>query len=472
MRSSRIVAVVASVLLGAAPAPLAGQVARAIVGATLLDGTGAAPVADAVVVVRAGRIACAGSRRTCPVPSGARRIDARGGWLIPGLIDAHVHFSQTGWFDGRPDAADVRDQFPYPEVEARLEAHPEPFFRSYLCSGITSVFDVGGYPWTWGLRDRFANDPRAPRIAAAGPLLSTIDFWLNLPGQQQFIYMANDSIVRETVRSHAAFHSDAVKLWYIMPPQPPDTSRVQALVRAAGEEAHRHHLRFIVHATGLWEAKDALRAGADVLVHSVFDRPVDDEFLQLARSNHVVYIPTLTVGEGYLEAGRGTVDGRLYPLACADSISLARVRSGPVHPQRGQAWWTDTAATKSIQQEVATGQANAKRVQEAGITLAVGTDAGNPGTLHGPSIYRELQLLSEAGLAPMELLVDVTRNGARAMGWERQIGTLEAGKAADLVALDADPLADVRNYQRVRWVMKGGVIAPRVKEETRAANTP
>jgi len=88
------------------------------VGATLLDGTGAAPVADAVVVVRAGRIACAGSRRTCPVPSGARRIDARGGWLIPGLIDAHVHFSQTGWFDGRPDAADVRDQFPYPEVEA------------------------------------------------------------------------------------------------------------------------------------------------------------------------------------------------------------------------------------------------------------------------------------------------------------------------------------------------------------------
>src|SRR5207249_3246219 len=100
-----------------------------------------------------------------------------------------------------------------------------------------------------------------------------------------FIYMANDSIVRETVRSHAAFHSDAVKLWYIMPPQPPDTSRVQALVRAAAEEAHRHHLRFIVHATGLWEAKDALRAGVDVLVHSVFDRPVDDEFLQLARSN-------------------------------------------------------------------------------------------------------------------------------------------------------------------------------------------
>jgi imidazolonepropionase-like amidohydrolase len=461
MSRTGLVAIVASFLLAAIPYPLASQAARAIVGATLLDGTGAPPVTDAVLVVRAGRIACAGTRRSCPVPSAARRIDARGAWLIPGLIDAHVHFSQTGWFDGRPDAADLRDRFPYPEVEANLEAHPEPFFHSYLCSGITSVFDVGGYPWTWGLRDRFANDPRAPRIAAAGPLLSTIDFWLNLPGQQQFIYMANDSIVRETVRTHAAFRSDAVKLWYIMPPQPPDTARVQALVRAAAEEAHRHHLRFIVHATGLWEAKDALQAGADVLVHSVFDRPVDDEFLELARSHHVVYIPTLTVGEGYLEAGRGTVDGRLYPLTCADSISLARVRSGPVRPQRGKEWWTDTAASKSIEQERATGQANAKRVQDAGITLAVGTDAGNPGTLHGPSIYRELQLLSEAGLSPMELLVDVTRNGARAMGWEKQVGTLEAGKAADLVALDADPLTDVRNYQRIRWVMKGGVIAPR-----------
>jgi imidazolonepropionase-like amidohydrolase len=473
MRRRQVVAIVTSLLLlAAATEPLTAQAARAVVGAILLDGTGAPPIPDATVIVRDGRITCAGTRRACPVPSGTRRIDARGAWLIPGLIDAHVHFSQTGWFDGRPDAADLRDRFPYAEVEARLEAHPEPFFHSYICSGITSVFDVGGYPWTWGLRARFANDPRAPRIAAAGPLLSTIDFWLNLPGQQQFIYMANDSIVRETIRTHAAFKSDAVKLWYIMPPQPPDTARIQALVRAAAEESHKHHLRFIVHATGLWEAKDAIRAGTDVLVHSVFDRPLDDEFLQLARSHHVIYIPTLTVGEGYLQAGNGTVDGRLYPLACADSLSLARVRSGPVHLRHGKEWWKDTTAKKSINQETTTGQTNAKRVQDAGITLAVGTDAGNPGTLHGPSIYRELQLLSEAGLGPMELLIDATRNGARALGWEEQVGMVEVGKAADLVALEGDPLADVRNYQRVRWVMKAGVISFRGNEETRLSGTP
>jgi imidazolonepropionase-like amidohydrolase len=446
-------------LLLSAATSLSAQSSRAITGATLIDGTGAPPVPDAVVLVRAGRVVCAGLRKACPIPAGAARTDARGDWLIPGLIDAHVHLSQTGWFDGRPDAVDLRDAYPYAKIEAGLEAHPERFFRSYLCTGITSVFDVGGYPWTWALRDRFANDAHAPRIAAAGPLLSTIDFWLNLPAERQFIYMASDSVVRDAVRAHAAFKTDAIKIWYIMPPEPPDTAWVQALVRATVQEAHRLGLRVIVHATGLWEAKDAIRAGADVLVHSVSDRPVDDEFLELARSHQVVYVTTITVIEGYLEAGKGTVDGRLYPLACADSASRALVASGPVHPPHGQAWWTDTATIRRSDEERATSEANAKRVQDAGITLAAGTDAGNPGTLHGPSFYRELALLAASGLSPMEVLAAATRNAARAMGREAELGTVEPGKAADLVALGADPLADVRNYQRVKWVMKAGVVS-------------
>src|SRR6478735_12285231 len=97
-------------LLSATPS-LSAQTTRAITGATLLDGTGAPPVADAVVLTRGGRITCAGTRKACPIPSGTTRTDARGTWLIPGLIDAHVHFSQSGWFDGRPDAADLRDTY-------------------------------------------------------------------------------------------------------------------------------------------------------------------------------------------------------------------------------------------------------------------------------------------------------------------------------------------------------------------------
>src|SRR2546425_5699759 len=102
--------------------------------------------------MREGRIACVGRRAACPVPADADTVGAAGKWIIPGLIDTHVHFSQTGWVDGRPDALDLRDRYPYETVEAELHARPERFFRSYLCSGVTSVFDVGGYPWTLDLR--------------------------------------------------------------------------------------------------------------------------------------------------------------------------------------------------------------------------------------------------------------------------------------------------------------------------------
>jgi imidazolonepropionase-like amidohydrolase len=423
----------------------------------LVDGTGAAPVEDAVVVVSDGRILCAGLRARCTIPSDAETIDAGGTWLIPGLIDAHVHFSQTGWYDGRPDAVDFRDQFPYPEVVADLAAHPERFFGAYLCSGVTSVFDVGGYPWTWSLRRRFQNDARAPRIAASGPLLSTVDFWLNLPGQQQFIYMSDDSTVRRAVQTHAAFDSDAVKIWYIMPPQPPDTARVQRLVRAAAEEAAAHGLRLIVHATGLWEAKDAIRAGANLLVHSVWAGPVDDEFVTLARESGVIYTPSITVVEGYLHAARGTVDGSLYPLDCADERSRALVASAPSTERVPQGRLSPESA-RATEQRMEIARQNARRLHDAGVAITVGTDAGNPGTLHGPSIYREMELLREAGLDAMDVLVAATMVGARAMGRDAELGTVEQGKLADLVALDADPTQDIANVRRVRWVMKGGVV--------------
>ena len=271
----------------------------ALVGATLVDGTGAAPVGDAVVVMRDGRIACAGSRAACPVPADADSVNAAGKWIIPGLIDTHVHFSQTGWVDGRPDALDLRDRYPYAQVEADLHAQPERLYRSYLCSGVTSVFDVGGYPWTLELQERTARSTTAPRVVAAGPLLSTIDFWLNLPDQRQFIYMSDEAAVRAAVRAHKAWGAAAIKVWYIMPPQPPDTARVSALVHAAGDEARKVGLPLIVHATGLWEAKDAVRAGARVLVHSVWSAPVDDEFLTLVRRQGTIYVPTLTVPDGY-----------------------------------------------------------------------------------------------------------------------------------------------------------------------------
>src|SRR4029078_2230541 len=113
-------------------------------------------------------------------------------FVTPGLVDAHVHFSQTGWADGRPDGLDVRATHPYEKVEGELRSHPERFFRSYLCSGVTAVFDVGGYAWTLGLPPRAEPDAFAPHVRAAGPLLSTADHWLNLPAERQFIFLKDE----------------------------------------------------------------------------------------------------------------------------------------------------------------------------------------------------------------------------------------------------------------------------------------
>lgn len=440
---------------GAAPPPMA------IAGATLVDGTGAAPVRDAVVVMRDGRIACAGPRAACPVPADADTVSAADKWVVPGLIDTHVHFSQTGWVDGRPDALDLRQQYPYETVAAELAARPERFFRSYLCSGVTSVFDVGGFPWTLGLQERTARSTTAPRVVATGALLSTIDFWLNLPDQRTFIYMADEAGVRQAVRAHKAWGAAAIKVWYIMPPQPPDTARVSALVHAAGDEAHKVGLPLIVHATGLWEAKDALRAGAKVLVHSVWSAPVDDEFIALARAAGATYVPTLTVLDGYSQVAARRFERDRQPLECVDPATRAKALATDT-VALGQR--PDAAAERDragrIAQSRALGSANLKTVFAAGIPIALGTDAGNPLTLHGASVFMELEAMQAAGLAPRDVLVAATRNGARAMGLD-STGTVTPGAVADLLVLDADPLADIGNVRYIALVVRRGEIYTR-----------
>src|SRR5256884_2210982 len=439
----------------------------ALVGATLVDGTGAAPVGDAVVVMRDGRIACAGSRAACPVPADADSVNAAGKWIIPGLIDTHVHFSQTGWVDGRPDALDLRDRYPYEQVEADLHAQPERLYRSYLCSGVTSVFDVGGYPWTLELQERTARSTTAPRVVAAGPLLSTIDFWLNLPDQRQFIYLSDEAAVRAAVRAHKASGAAAIKVWYIMPPQPPDTARVSALVHAAGDEAHKVGLPLIVHATGLWEAKDAVRAGARVLVHSVWSGPVDEKFLTLVKRQGTIYVPTLTVPDGYRQAAARRVEHELQPLACVDPATRVKaLATDTVALARRPSVAVVTERAAGTARNLAQALANLKRVHDAGIPVAFGTDAGNPLTLHGASVFMELEAMQAAGLRPVDVLLAATRTAAIAAGLD-STGTLAAGSVADLVVLDADPLADIRNVRRIALVVRRGEIYTRRELEYR-----
>lgn len=428
---------------GAAPPPVA------LVGGTLIN-PGAAPVPDAVVLVRGGRIACAGARRDCPVPAGVETIDVRGKFVGPGLIDAHVHYSQTGWLDGRPDAGDVRAQFPYDSTIGALRAHPERFHRAQLCSGVTSAFDVGGYTWTYDIARESRDALDAPRVVAAGPLLSTRDHWVNLPTMRQFIPMTDDSTVRAMVRAQRALGAEAIKVWYL---QLPDTAmaRARPLLMAAGEEARRVGLPLIVHATQLRTAKDAVAAGAKVLVHSVETQEVDDEFITAARRVGTILVPTLTVYEGYADVRAGRSPAARYPLDCVDPATRAKLEV--VRPE-ARATGPSAAATAREQRMAR----NLMRLHAAGVPIAMGTDAGNPGTAHGPSVYREMEAMQAAGMSARDVFAAATLVAARAMGLEAETGSLERGKRGDIVVFGADPTSDAANARRVEVVVRNGAV--------------
>lgn len=436
--------------------------AFALTHATVIDGTGAPPRRDATVVMRGGRIECVGA---CPIPPDAEVIDARGRWIIPGLVDGHVHYSQTGWADGRPDALDVRARLPYDSIVAVLEANPQRFFRSYLCAGVTATFDVGGYPWTWRLRQRAEASRAAPHVAAAGPLLSTIDHWVNVPAARQFVFMGSDSATRAGARMMVHNGSDAIKVWYLAGPPSADTVQFKARLRIAAEEARRGGIPLIVHATDLWQAKDAMRAGARLLVHSVDDTAIDDEFVALAKQAGTIYMPTLTVTGGYVQMYAGRHDPTGVPMECVDPDTRHKAALTDSLPRR-----LPEAQLSLVRQRIAAQRqvmdANLRRARDAGIPIAMGTDAGNPLTLHGASVFNEMDAMANAGMTPMEVLVSSTRIAARAMG-RTDIGTLEPGKLADLVVLDADPLASVANLRRVRLVARGGEVWTREELEYR-----
>jgi imidazolonepropionase-like amidohydrolase len=441
---------------------------RAIVGGTVWDGTGRAPIRDAVVLVRDGKIEAVGSRRQVRVPAGVDTIDARGKWVLPGLIDTHVHFSQTGWVDGRPDALDLRAKYPYEQVEQRLREHPEVFQRAWLTCGVTSVFDVGGYAWTVAMAHAAEANTDAPHMSAAGPLLSTYDFWLNLPAERQFMFLADSASAVAGVRYLKSIGADAVKVWFIVRPGS-DLDAMSRNVMVVGAEAKRLGLPLIVHATGLKEAKAALRAGARLLVHSVMDAPLDGEFLRLAKEARACYCPTLTVSDGYgkipLAAHTETEPALDDPLGGVDSLTRALVASTPAEARRV------LGASPPLRDSVLALRrkvmdANLLVVKRTGIPIATGTDAGNPLTLHGPSIFAEMEAMRHAGLSATDVLLATTRDAARAMGRGQELGTLEKGRSADLIIVPGDPTRDLAVLRQTQVVMRSGVA--RTTDELRA----
>jgi len=435
----------------------------ALVGATLYDGAGGAPVRDAAILVAGGRIERVGPRAEVELPDGVDVVDLTGRFVTPGLVDAHVHFSQTGWADGRPDALDVTADHPYAEAMATCRLHPERFQRAFLASGVTAVFDVGGYPWTRGLERAAEASPYAPHVSATGPLLATwVPKALNLPDQQQMLLLEDEEDAAVLVRAHAAQGSKAIKVWFIVHAGT-DMEHMAVVMEEVVEEARLFELPVVVHATTLESARVAALAGCHFLVHSVEDKPVDDAFVEALLSRGTYYCPTLTVSAGYEQLYKRELSEELlgqlvfvHPSVRRRVLATGGVPPAPGTPPR----MVDTIVAELARQRGMRAQ-NLARLAAAGVPIVLGTDAGNPLTLHGPAVFPEMEAMQAAGLAPLAVLTAATRDGARAMGRGADLGLVAEGRSADLVVLEKDPALDIANMRAITHVMRAGLLHQR-----------
>lgn len=447
-----VIAVLAALgLMQPVSAPARSEATVALVGATVVDGNGGTPIADAVVILRGDRIEAVGPRASVRIPRGARTVDVSGKWITPGLIDAHVHFFQSGSIYTRPDGIDLSAAVPHAEDFARSKAQLQTTFDRYLASGVTTVVDAGGPRWNYEVRTRAASSPHAPRVAVAGPLIATEPTEpqkkLIIDGDAPIISAATPAEAAELARAQLPFKPEWIKIWGIGS-GPEGARRLREMTAAVAAVAHPAGVRVAVHATELEQARAAVEGGADILVHSIEDKPVDDAFIAALKSRGVVYITTAVVHEGYRDAfaGRPELSATERRLGDPEIIaSLSEMPPAIVDAVRGR-----------IPDMTPTVLANLRRVVTAGVRVAAGTDAGNPGTLHGPAIHRELELIVAAGLTPLQALTAATRDAAFAYSPRPDIGLVAAGYRADLLVLDADPAKSVAALSRIDQVWSRG----------------
>jgi imidazolonepropionase-like amidohydrolase len=433
----------------AAPQPSEQPVA--LVGATLVDGDGGAPIPNSVVILRGDRIEAAGPRATTRIPRGARTVDVAGKWITPGLVDAHVHFFQSGSIYTRPDGIDLNATVPYAEDVARSKSHLQETFDRYLASGVTTVVDAGGPRWNFEVRDRAAAAEHAPRVAVAGPLIATEPTpnqqRLILDGDPPIISAANGAEAAEMARGLLASRPEFIKIWGVGSGRE-GARRLREITAAVAAVAHPADIRVAVHATELEQARAAVEGGADILVHSVEDKPVDDAFVAALKARGVIYVTTIVVHEGYRDAFAGRPDLSPIERRLGDPAIIATLSEMPPA--------VVAQVNGKIPDDTATILANLRRVEAAGVRVAAGTDAGNPGTLHGPALHRELALMQQAGLTPMQVLTAATRDAAFVYSARPDIGLVRPGYRADLLILDADPTKDVTALGRISQVWSRG----------------
>jgi imidazolonepropionase-like amidohydrolase len=459
-----------------------------IINGTAIDPGSGKTIPNAVISIEGDHISAVkeGGAEVNP-KEGERVIDAKGKFILPGYIDTHVHFFQSGGLFTRPDAVDQNSVRPYKDEVAMIKKNLPDTFKRYLRSGITSVVDIGGPIWNFEMR-RIANSTAAaPRVAAAGPLISSVSRPQLDLGDPPIVKIDTPEQGREMVRKLAAQKPDYIKIWYIVsttasaPSPAPGVaaspaarpSDVEAaavfrpIVHAVIEESHRLKLRVAVHATELEAARASAEEGADLLVHSVTDKPVDAAFVKLLKEKGTILTPTLVVFERYGRTFSNKLEFTPEEKAWGNpeiiaSLDVTKLPADKVPDRIKKATENSQMVLDNIQKTYDVALKNLKTLEDAGVTIATGTDAGNIGTIHGPAIFREFQLMKQAGLSPMQILQCTTANAAKVFGGDTgpKIGSIKPGNFADLVVLKSNPVDDIKNASDIETVIKNGVVYP------------
>jgi imidazolonepropionase-like amidohydrolase len=398
--------------------------------ARLIDGTGAPPVANGVVVVAGDRIVAVGREGAVSVPAGARRIDLGDATLLPGLIDAHTHIIGRPLGDPGADDAAVRDFDSFGAILGVANAHKT------LMSGFTTIRNVGSGNFDDVALRKAINEGYVP-----GPRMQTGGHSLGITGGHcdDNAYKPGvadgsprtgiaDGVdeVRQAVRYQAKYGADVIKTCAtggVL--SEGDAVGVEQYsfeeLKAMVDEAAKLERRVAAHAHGAEGIKTATRAGVASIEHGSF---LDEEGARLMARRGTYLVPTLMAGETVERAAR---NGILKGHRAEKALAAARAMRNGIRVARA-----------------------------LNVPIALGTDAGVGA--HGAN-GREFTLLVEwGGLTPMRAIVAGTMNAAKLLGWEDRIGSLTPGKLADVVAVAGDPIRDIRAMERPAFVMKNGVI--------------
>jgi len=409
-------------------------------GARLIDGTGRPPVEDAVLVIEAGRIRAVGASGAVSIPKGAKEIDLRGKTLMPALIDLHTHLGQTrDGLDAAPRSYTTEN------IRGQLER--------LLAYGVGTVVCLGSDDdLIYELRDeQGAGKVDGARFLTAGRGFGVVGGYPPGTANGDRYRPKTPEEARASVRELARHRPDFVKIWVDddfgrLPKMQPE------ICRAIIAEAHRLKLRVVAHVFYLADAKSLVAAGVDALGHSVRDLPVDRELIDALNARGVLYIPTLVRDESTFAYASGPewlrdpfFQGGLAPTVLATLGSPQFKERFSANPDLAR-----------YREAFEMGKRNLKTLLDAGVRIGFGTDAGPPLRFQGYFEHRELQLMVESGLSPMQAIVCATRNAGEFLGSDYRLGTLAPGKQADFLVLDANPLENIHNTEKLSAVWQAG----------------